>query len=91
MPLVFLRQREGSMSAPLWPHGFQHYPKVLKNDSIRNICTDEPAGLGKWMLIDSTSFSKLNFFSKGELPSMGIPVMYKEVSHALCGVEFLEF
>lgn len=31
------------------------------------------------MLIDSISFGKLNFFSKGELPSMGIPVMYKEV------------
>lgn len=43
------------------------------------------------MLIDSISFGKLNFFSKGELPSMGIPVMYKEVSHALCGIEFLEF
>lgn len=67
MPLMFLRQREGSMSVSPWPHVFQHYPKVLKNNSIKNICADEPADLGKWMLIVSTSFGKLNFFSKGEL------------------------
>lgn len=88
---VFLRQREGSVAAPSWPHGFQSYPKELKNDSIKNVCADEPADLGNWMLIDSTSFGRLNSFSKGETPFMGIPVMYKEVSHALCGVEFLEF
>lgn len=70
---------------------FQSYPKVLKNDSIKNICADEPVDLGNWLLIDRDSFGRLNSFSKGEVPSVGIPVMYKEVSHALCGVEFLEF
>lgn len=47
--------------------------------------------MGNWLLIDRDSFGRLNSFSKGEVPSVGIPVMYKEVSHALYGVEFLEF
>ena len=79
------------MAAPTWPAVFQSYPKVLKNDSIKNICADEPVDLGNWLLIDWDSFGRLNSFSKGEVPSVGIPVIYKEVSHALCGVEFLEF
>lgn len=47
--------------------------------------------MGNWLLIDRDSFGRLNSFSKGEVPSVGIPVMYKEVSHALYGVEFREF
>lgn len=82
---------EAAVSTPCWLPVFHCYPKVLKNDSIKNFCADEPVDLGNWLLIDRDSFGRLNSFSKGEEPSVGILVMYKEVSHALYGVEFLEF
>lgn len=88
---VFLRQREGSVAAPSWPHGFQSYPKELKNDSIKNVCADEPADLGNWMLIDSTSFGRLNSFSKGETPFMGFLSCIRKLVMLSVELSFLNF